>query len=66
VLIKDKRRRKRLAKKELEKTPKERKKKLTLEIRNAVNALKRLLKDKQITKEQFEKLKANLIDLKRK
>ena len=66
VLIKDKRRRKRLAKKELEKTPKARKKKLTLEIRNAVNALKRLLKDKQITKEQFEKLKANLIELKSK
>lgn len=70
VLIKDKARRKRIAKREakkkLAKTPRERKKKFNLEIRNAINAIKRLLKDGEITKEEFEKQKASLMGLKRK
>lgn len=65
-LQKQKRKRKREAKKELLKTPKEQKKQLTREIRNAINALKRLLKAGQITKAQFEQQKASLMGLKRK
>jgi hypothetical protein len=66
TLQKAKRKRKRQAKKELLKTPKEQKKQLTREIRNAINALKRLLKAGQITKAQFEQQKASLMGLKQK
>lgn len=66
TLQKAKRKRKRQAKKEFLKTPKEQKKQLTREIRNAINALKRLLKAGQITKAQFEQQKAGLMGLKQK
>lgn len=66
TLEKAKKKRKRLAKKVEPKTEKEQKKIATDEIRNAINALKRLLKAKLITKDQFEKQKASLSSLKRK
>lgn len=66
VLEKAKRKRKREAKKAKPKTAKEEKKIKETEIRNAINSLKRLLKAKLITKEQFEQQKASLTSLKRK
>jgi hypothetical protein len=69
-LQKEKRKRKRAAKKEAEKKemekPSVRKKKLALEIRNSINALRRLLKEKLITKEEFETQKKSLMQLKKK
>jgi hypothetical protein len=69
-LQKEKRKRKRVAKKEAEKKamqkPEVRKKKLALEIRNSINALRRLLKEKLITKEEFEIQKKSLMQLKKK
>ena len=66
ALQKEKRKRKRIAKKKIEKTPLEKRKQLTKEIRNAISALKRLLKSGQITKAQFEQQKISLMGLKRK
>jgi hypothetical protein len=66
ALQKAKRKRKRIAKKEELKTPKEQKKQVTKEIRIAINALKRLLKAGQITPKQFEQQKASLMGLKQK
>ena len=66
ILEKAKRKRKRQAKKAQPKTEKEQKKIATEEIRNAINALKRLVKAGIITKEQFEKQKAALTSLKKK
>lgn len=66
VLEKAKRKRKREAKKLKPKTEKEQRKIKEQEIRNAINSLKRLLKAKLITKEQFEQQKASLTTLKKK
>jgi ribosome recycling factor len=66
TLQKEKRKRKRQAKKALPKTEKQKKQQLTKELRIAINALKRLLKDGQISKDQFEKQKASLMGLKAK
>lgn len=65
-LQKEKQKRKRRAKKLAPKSPKEQRKLVTKEIRTAINALKRLLKAKQITQAQFEKQKAALMGLKTK
>jgi len=64
-LQKEKRKRKRVEKKKEEQKPEARKKKLALEIRNSINALRRLLKEKLITKEEFEKQKKSLMQLKK-
>lgn len=66
ILEKAKRKRKRQAKKAQPKTEKEQRKIATEEIRNAINALKRLVKAGIITKEQFEKQKTALSSLKKK
>ncbi len=69
-LQKEKRKRKRVAKKEAEKKelqkPAVQKKKIAAEIRNSINALRRLLKEKLITREQFEQQKKSLMQLKKK
>jgi hypothetical protein len=69
-LQKEKRKRKRVAKKEAEKKelqkPAVQKKKIATEIRNSINALRRLLKEKLITREQFEQQKKSLMQLKKK
>lgn len=69
-LQKEKQKRRRVAKKEAAKKemekPAVRKKKLALEIRNSINALRRLLKEKLITKEEFENQKKSLMQLKKK
>lgn len=69
-LQKEKQKRKRRVKREAEKKaaekPEAKKKKLTLEIRNSINALRRLLKAKLITKEEFEIQKQSLMKLKKK
>lgn len=64
-LQKEKRKRRRAAKKVEQEKPEARKKKLTQEIRNSINALRRLLKAKLITKEQFEAQKNSLLKLKK-
>jgi len=66
VLEKAKRKRKRQAKKAQPKTEKEQKQIATTEIRNAINALKRLVKAGVITKQQFEQQKTALTSLKKK
>lgn len=65
-LQKEKRRKKREIKKATPKTEKEKRKELTKEIRVAINAIKRLMKSGQITKEEFERQKENLMKLKKK
>jgi hypothetical protein len=69
-LQKEKRKRKRVAKKEAEKKelqkPSVQKKKIATEIRNSINALRRLLKEGLITREQFEQQKKSLMQLKKK
>ena len=69
-LQKEKQKRKRRAKREAQKKaaekPEAKRKKLTLEIRNSINALRRLLKEKLITKEEFELQKQSLMRLKKK
>lgn len=69
-LQKEKQKRKRRAKKEAQKKaaekPEAKRKKLTLEIRNSINALRRLLKAKLITKEEFEIQKQSLMKLKKR
>lgn len=65
-LQKEKQKRKRRAKKEAPKSEKEQRQLVTKEIRIAINALKRLVKAKQITPAQFEKQKAALMGLKTK
>lgn len=64
-LLKEKRKRKRAAKKEAEQKPEARKKKLAQELRNSINALRRLYKAKLITKEEFEAQKKSLMQLKK-
>lgn len=66
TLQKMKRKRARERKKEEMKSPQQQKKQVTKEIRTAINALKRLLKAKQITQAQFEQQKAALMGLKKK
>jgi hypothetical protein len=70
VLQKEKRKRKRIAKKEREKKelekPQVQRKKIATEIRNSLNALRRLLKAKLITKEEFEIQKESLMKLKKR
>ena len=69
-LQKEKRKRKRKAKKEQEKKelekPQVQKKKIATEIRNSINALRRLLKAKLITQEEFEAQKQSLMRLKKR
>jgi hypothetical protein len=64
-LLKEKRKRKRAAKKEAEQKPEARKKKLAQELRNSINAIRRLYKAKLITKEEFEAQKKSLMQLKK-
>lgn len=65
TLQKEKSKRKRAAKKAKPKTEKELKEITIKEIRNTINALKRLLKAKIITKEQFEQQKAAIMKFKK-
>ena len=65
TLQKEKRKRKRAAAKAKPKTEKELKEISIKEIRNAINSLKRLLKARIITKEQFEQQKSSLMKLKK-
>ena len=69
ILEKEKRKRKRLAKKkaleEKQKQPKEQKKIANKAIQNAIASLRLLLKNKIITKAEFERQKADLISRKR-
>jgi len=64
-LLKEKRKRKRAAKKEAEQKPAARKRKLAQELRNSINAVRRLYKAKLITKEEFEAQKKSLMQLKK-
>jgi len=64
-LLKEKRKRKRAAKKEAEQKPEARKRKLAQELRNSINAIRRLYKAKLITKEEFEAQKKSLMQLKK-
>ena len=70
ILEKDRRKRRRKAKREAQKKeaqkPAARRKKLNDQIRKAINSLKELLRDKLITKEQFEEQKKALLALKNK
>lgn len=65
TLQKEKSKRKRAAKRAKPKTEKELKEITIKEIRNTINALKRLLKAKIITKEQFEQQKAAIMKFKK-
>lgn len=65
-LQKEKQKRKRAAKKAAPVTEKERKKQVTKQTRAAINALKVLLKAKQITPEEFEKTKSSILAIRKK
>lgn len=65
-LQREKAKRKRKAKKQKPKTEKEKKKQITQSVRKAIQSYKDLLKQKVITKQQFDKLRTTLLTIKNK
>ena len=66
TLQKEKRKRKRIAQKLIPKKPSEQKKEINQAIRGAINSLQQLLKQKVITKAEFERQKKSIMAYKNK